>query len=341
MKITSEEIAKLANVSRSTVSRVINNYENVPESTREKVLEVINKYGYVPNSSARVLAGKSNNIIGLFICDINSENNKWSGTNSPYFSELISQVISESKKYNHMVLVYVITKIDEYEQIESLFRNRTICGGIFVGFEYGCNEINELIEKNYNMVLVDQLNNDERTKDIKIVNSKNRAGAYLATKYLIAKGHKHIAHISGDNRLSSFEREKGYKDAMKDSNLEIYDNYIVKGFYNELMAYEKTKDLISNNKEITAIFVANDIMAIGVVRAIREMQLNVPQDISIIGFDNNEFSKYIDVGLTTMEVSLEDIASKSVKLLLSEDNENNYYECNATLIERSSVRDLG
>ena len=97
MKITSEEIARLANVSRSTVSRVINNYPNVPEKTRQKVLEVIQEHGYVPNSSARALAGKTNNIIALFIADIDEKDSsgiKWRGTNSPYFLNLIGETIN-------------------------------------------------------------------------------------------------------------------------------------------------------------------------------------------------------------------------------------------------------
>lgn len=340
MKITSTEIAKIANVSRSTVSRVINNYSNVPEKTRQKVLAVIEEYGYVPNSSARALVGKTNNIIALFIADIDNSNEekKWRGANSPYFLDLISETINESKKYNYMVLVYVITNAKEYEQIEHIFANRTIYGGIFVGFEYNSPELKKLINKEYNMVFIDEISEEDfkKNRNLKVVNSKNKEGGYIATQYLIDKGHKYIAHIAGDNRLSSIERKKGYIKAMSESNLEIKNEYIIKGFYREEDAYLVTKQLLDTNKEITAIFVANDIMAIGSIKAIKERGLKIPEDISIIGFDNCEFSKYINIELTTMEVDIKELAASSVKLLLDVSN-NNFIKCDSKIIERESV----
>ena len=340
MKITSSEIAKIANVSRSTVSRVINNYPNVPEETRQKVLAVIEEYGYVPNASARALAGKTNNIIALFIVDINDESQgkKWRGVNSPYFLELLSGTINESKKYEYMVLVYVITNKKEYEQIEHIFMNRTIYGGIFVGFEYRDPALKKLINKNYNMVMIDEISREdyENNTSLKVVNTKNEDGGYRATKYLVDKGHKYIAHIAGDNRLSSIEREIGYVKCMRDYNLEVKDGYIVNGDYKEEDAYHATMDLLENNKELTAIFIANDIMAIGAIKAIEEKGLSIPEDISIIGFDNCEFSKYTNVGLTTMEVEIKNIAEAAVKLILDV-SENNFVECESKIIERESV----
>ena len=99
MKITSAEIARLANVSRSTVSRVVNNYSNVPDETRKKVLDVIEKYGYEPNSFAQVLAGKASREIALFISDCDSSRKRWKGTESPYFMRLIAELISQGKQY--------------------------------------------------------------------------------------------------------------------------------------------------------------------------------------------------------------------------------------------------
>lgn len=337
MKITSKEIAEIANVSRSTVSRVINNYPNVPEQTRQKVERVIQEYGYMPNTSARTLAGKHNNIISLFIADIKdyeNENSNWNGVNSPYFLTLIAETIKASKKMGYMVLVNIITDKAEYEEIEHMFLNRTIFGGIFVGFKYQTKEIKSLIKKEYNMVFVDQIRGKRLNKNIKTVNSKNIEGAYNATKYLIENGHKHIAHISGDDRLSSIDRKQGYIKAINDFNVE--NKYLYEGLYNEEIAYDKTKEILKN-KDISAIFVANDIMAQGSIRAIRDEKLNIPDDISIIGFDNLKIKNYFDIELTTMDISIKNIAQNAVKLII-EDNKYKNIECEAKLIEGNSVK---
>ena len=133
--MNSSDIAKIAGVSRSTVSRVINNYPNVPEETKAKVLKVIREYDYVPHASARMLAGVKNRIIGLFIIDIvpRKEIIKNRITKSPYYLELTSSIIEYASERGYKILVDIIHNEEGYQQIKESFYNKTISGGIFIG----------------------------------------------------------------------------------------------------------------------------------------------------------------------------------------------------------------
>lgn len=336
--MNSEEIAKLANVSRSTVSRVVNNYKNVPNETREKVQKIIDEYGYTPNTSARTLAGKSNNIIGLFIADINTTNSnkKWIGTNSPYNAELLAQVIASCKRRGYLTLVNTISELSECEEMGQYFSNRLLFGGIFIGFPYGTKELEELVRKGHNIVLIDQLTEeDDLEHKIKLFNCDNVQGGYLATKYFIEKGFSYIAHITGDDRLSSIQRQQGYRKALEEHGVRVNKNLIVDGEYREDVAYLETLRLIDKER-VDAIFVGNDIMALGVVRAIEERGLQVPDDISVIGFDNLESAEWINLELTTLEIPMVDIAEQSVGLLFSKEV-GRHLMCQPQLIERKSV----
>ena len=342
--MNSSDIAKLANVSRSTVSRVINNYSNVPEKTRKKVQAIIDEYGYTPNLSARSLAGKVSNIIGIFIGDFEEKSLKNSpGDNSPYHAELVIRIVQECKKRKYMTLVNSISKLDELLQINQYFDNNLIYGGVFIGFPYHMEELKTLALKNYNVVLIDQIKfEDDKNLEMNLINSNNFLGGYEITKYLIESGHKEIAHIGGDCRLSSFERKDGYFSALKDYGIEKKDCLIRCGNFKEEKAYSETKKMLKNNRP-TAIFAANDVMALGASRAIKELGLKIPEDISIIGFDNLKFWETLSfenqeflLGLTTMEIDMKDLAGKIISSLFLKNKREHKY-CLPKLIKKKTV----
>lgn len=337
--MNSEEIARIAKVSRSTVSRVINNYKNVPPETRERVQSVIDKYGYTPNVSARTLAGKSNNIIGVFIADINQTNSplQWIGANSPYNQELLAHVITSCKRRGYLTLVNTITELKECHEMEQYFSNRMLYGGIFVGFPYRTKELEDLAEKGYNIVLVDQLMDlDDKKHVMKLINTDDYAGAYEATKHLINQGHTKLVHVTGDNRLSSMERERGFLSAIKDAKLGKNSYCIIDGEYREDIAYEVMNELLKTQRP-TAVFAGNDIMALGVIRAIQNHGLRVPQDIAIVGYDHLQTPSLLQLKLTSMGVSMEELAEKSVALLFSK-KEKRHEVCKPILFEGKSVK---
>lgn len=339
--MNSEEIARLANVSRSTVSRVINNYSNVPEETRRKVMKVIEEYKYVPNSSARNLAGKSNNIITLFIYDEKQNedyNNRWKGSRSPYYMSMIAELIDAAKEYKYIVSAYIVTSQEDYDFIESMFSFRFISGGIFAGFETQSKQLNRMIKKGFRMVVIDPADDLEKSEKVDFIYNDNGAGGYKAVKYLLEHGHRAIGHITGDERLSSQERERGYCRAMEEAGISIQEGWIRSGMFREKEAYDVAREMISCNK-VTAIFAASDVMAISVIRAIWDMGLKVPEDISVIGFDNLDIFTYADLKITSMEISQKELARSIIKRICSKSEEKKIF-CPATLIEGETVRTL-
>ncbi len=340
LSINTTKIAKLANVSRSTVSRVINGTGNVDPKSKERVLKIIDKYGYKPNQFARGLVGKTANIIGIYMADINSTNSpsELIGANSPYNMELLKKLIETFKKQGFSTMVDIITDPADFDDMHEHLQSRLLYGAVFVGFPYLTKELENIANGGYNVVLIDQLlPEDDYDNNAKLVNSDNYLGGYLATKYLQENGHKDIAFIAGDYRLSSIEREKGYLKAMSersDSNITI-----VHGMYREDIAYSEIKKLLKKNIAPSAFFAANDIMALGASKAIIEKKLRIPQDISIIGFDNIDITNTFGFNTTTFEVSFKQIAENTANLLLNAVSEKHIF-CAPKLIEKTSVKKI-
>lgn len=316
MKITSEQVAKLANVSRSTVSRVINHYPNVPEETRRKVMDVIEKYGYEPNSFARVLAGKSNTEIALCISDYNIDKKRWRGMGSMYFMRLIAELVTQSREYGHTLSIVIVSSEADYSKIENMFLNREVCGGIFVGFEFQMNEIHRMAEKGFPMVIIDPSRDMEDIENVRTIYSENEAGAFSAVTYLLEKGHRRIAHIAGDSRLSSRDRQKGYCRAMEAAGLGADAWMIERGGFDADAAYDAAVRLI-RDRQATAIFAANDLMAIAAARAAADLNRKIPEEISVIGFDYTPFYEDLGIHLTTVEISVQEIAAVAVRAVLN------------------------
>ncbi|HEY5563499.1 MAG TPA: LacI family DNA-binding transcriptional regulator [Clostridiaceae bacterium] len=342
--MNSEEIAKLAGVSRSTVSRVINNYSNVPEETRNKVLEIIKKYNYFPQASARTLAGKAAKIIGLIIIDTKEENEDRRVFSSTYFSEFTSILVDIAKSKGYYVLVSIVSRPRDFNTVKELLYNKTIAGAVFIGGKNIEGSIEDLIISKQLIVVIGRRFEKTETKNKCLtVNPDNFNGAYNATKYLIEKGHKTIAHICGDTgQLASIERYEGYMKALADFNIIIRKNLIFKGNYTEESGYVCAYKLLSTQKP-DAILAGNDAMAIGCLRAIEEKGLNVPKDISLVGFDDIEIARFIRPALTTVRIPVYEVADKAFQKLIEAIDQSRIIEETYTipveLIIRQSVKD--
>lgn len=342
--MNSNDIAKLAGVSRSTVSRVINNYSNVPEETRKRVLEVVKEYNYVPHASARMLAGIKNKTIGLFMIDMREDYKGKQVSMSSYFTPFTSAIIDNANKKGYNILVSMVSNENDFKRVKETFYNKTISGGIFIGVRDNEFAIKEIIKEGYKVAIIDQAEKSDEgiySKSI-IVNADNFNGAYRATQYLIDIGHMSIAHITGEeNQLSSIERLSGYKKALSDNKININEKLIIKGKFTVDSGYNATKKLLSKEKP-TAIFLSNDSMAIGAIQAIQENGLKIPKDISIIGFDDIEIAKYLKPPLTTIRLDIPEMAALAVNaLILSIENNSNFsanYIVAVKLIERESCK---
>jgi len=324
--MNSKEIAKIVGVSRSTVSRVINNYPDIPEATREKVLKAIRENNYYPNSSARRLVGMKSSTLGVFVVDIKDnekphhviENNEDLLYGNSYFSPFINAFIDQANKAQYYVLVSTVYSSDELWKIKSSFCEKRIDGGVIIGSkdnEY--EKILEVIGKDFIIAAVD-INVTEDNKDKAIyINLNNYKGAYEATKYLIDLGHRDIGIITGDiSKLSGSVRFESFNQALCENGIQLNEDYIAYGDFTEYSGYIGMKKILESGRRPTAVFVCNDTMAIGAYKAIGEMGLSIPDDISVIGFDNSQISQYMYPPLTSVNVSLPEAAKLSADLLI-------------------------
>lgn len=331
--ITIVDVAQESGVSYSTVSRVLNGFEHVREETRQRVLEAVDKLGYVANLQARSLAGGKTNIIGFLV----------PGLDNGYIGEVVRGADEELSRSNYNMMLYTTHRYQgkESEYVKSISDGMTD-GLLLIVPLTPASYITAMQNQKFPYVLIDQ---SDSTGTSYIVDSTNWQGAYDATTYLIKLGHRDIAHITGLMELSSsVERFEGYKSALSDHDIPFREDYVLHGDFYHLAGYEHTKALLDNPKPPTAIFAANDLMAVGVMEAIRHRGLQIPDDISVVGFDDIPQSLITYPQLTTVHQSLEQMGRIAVQLLLEQISNPERPPRRITLatqlIKRESCRDI-
>lgn len=313
-EINSVEIAKLAGVSRSTVSRVINNYANVPDTTREKVMKVIEDYNYFPNLSAQVLAGKQQKVIGLFLIgsgDISGD---------ILTNLLISRVIDSASTLGYYVLTYIIKEKDALtiRKVKEVFYQSRIEGGLFIGANNEEPFIEELIADGFIIGIVDQDLPDKKEVNRIVYSFDNFSGAVQAVDYLVGLDHQHIGMIMGDmDRSAGPQKYEGFLHGLRKHGLVVRPSWILPGDFHEKSGYQAIQRLLQENEELpTAIFAVNDSVAFGAMRALQEHAIKIPEEISIIGFDDHMLSAYAQPALTTLRVDFMDMMNKLTSQLI-------------------------
>lgn len=319
----SEDIARLAGVSRSTVSRVINNYSNVPEETRIKVLKVIEQHQYEPNSFARALAGKKTDTIGLFAISMNEKENTTRIYQNNYFAPFVDAVVDTSNERGCYVLIHTVYSPDDFLKVKQAFLQKRIDGGIIVGTQKDIDIVREMVGLEYPLVLIDyditEIMSEHLDRNhLAIVNSKDYEGATEAMEYLISLGHTDIGIICGQmNTYSGRERYTAYEDTLKRHHLTVNERFVLKGDFLKDTAYQEVKQLLSSGGTLpTAIFSANDDMAISAMEALSEFGLSVPDDISIAGFDDIQMASRIQPKLTSVRLPIYEMSKAAVEKII-------------------------
>jgi LacI family transcriptional regulator len=304
-KVTIVDVARASGVSYSTVSRVLNDFDFVKGSTREKVLEAAERLGYVANIQARSLAGGSTQIIGLLV----------PGLDNGYISEIVSGIDQELAQSDYDMMLYTTHR---YQGKESLYV-KTIANGLVDGLilivpHNANNFLEALPRQDFPYVLVDQIDNVYNSTT---VDSTNWQGAYDATSYLIKLGHKRIGFIMGHPQLNSArERFDGYRAALQHHRIAYDGALVIEGDYLTQSGYSGAQRLLSLPNRPTAIFASNDLSAFGVLDAIHEAGLHIPGDISVIGFDDIPLASLAYPKLTTVRQPLVQIGQVAVRLLI-------------------------
>lgn len=330
------DIAKLSGVGVSTVSRVLNNHPDVKETTREKVMKVIRESDYIPNNSARILKQNNTRNIGVLI----------KGVFNPFFSEIVNIIGMRINKSKYTM----ISQQNDYGlepemgTIRAFIKEKRLQGIICLGGNFTDIDDDSFKSIDIPIVLTSVNTVSLASKDnYSTVGINNIRSSYDATNYLINKGHKNIAIMLGEKNdfCVSWWRYKGYRQALEENDIQCLEDNLLIGNYDPEVAYEETIKFLKRRKDITAIFVISDFMAIGVAKAITDSGLKIGEDISIVGFDGMDVSKFYNPGITTMKQPKEEIANISVDLLfdLMEGNcKNQHIQLDTELIERESCK---
>ncbi|QDY82346.1 LacI family transcriptional regulator [Paenibacillus polymyxa] len=304
MAATIKDIAKLANVSHTTVSRALNNSPLIKEDTKRKIMELAEQLNYIPNYNAKSLVLQRSHTIGLFFTSISE------GTSSSFFADTIRGV-------NNVIGVdynLFVRGIDDYADFSAIHRKR-FDGIILMSQSEADNPfIYHVLGQGIPLVV---LNRQVPGAGIVNVISNDKEGSYEAVSFLIESGHERIAIIEGvEGFKSTQQRREGFMNALIDHGKPIRHEYIVQGHYDTESGSLAMKQLLALEKPPTAVFCSNDDMAIGAMNAVFENGLKVPEDISVIGFDDIGFSMYTTPPLTTVKRPIEQISERGAACIL-------------------------
>ncbi|MDZ5472547.1 catabolite control protein A [Bacillus sp. 31A1R] len=305
MNVTIYDVAREANVSMATVSRVVNGNPNVKPATRKKVLEVIDRLGYRPNAVARGLASKKTTTVGVIIPDISS----------PFFAELARGIEDIATMYKYNI---ILSNSDQNKEKELHLLNtmlgKQVDGIVFMGGNISQEHVEEFQKSPVSIVLAGSI---EESGTIPSVNIDYEQATYDAIQTFIESGHKEIAFVVGPlhEPINQLKKLAGYKRALAEANIEYREDLIVEGDYTYDSGIEAIEKLLEQPNKPTAIFVGSDEMALGVVHGAEDRGLKIPNDIEIISSDNTRLALMVRPQLTTVVQPLYDIGAVAMRLL--------------------------
>lgn len=305
---TITDVARMAGVAVSTVSRVLNDSGYVSEPTRRKVLDAAAQLDFQPNHIARSLVQKSTKLIGMVISDILN----------PFYSQLARAIENASEENGYSVVLCNTNESVEKEKqyLKILLAKRVdgiiMAGGRGLGDAYNLHLYDAAVH--VPLVLSNECIDHE---NIYSVCCDKEAGAYEMTNYLIGLGHRDIVHIAGYRDYKpTWDRIGGFRRAMDEKGLPVDDDMIVFSDYHPAGGCQAMLELIKRTKPPTAVFASNDLMAIGALKALRENGLSVPGQVSVAGSDNIAFNELVSPALTTICHNVEELGRVSVSVLL-------------------------
>ena len=307
--ITIFDVAREANVSYSTVSRVINN-KGVSADKRERVLRAMAELGYVANVQARSLAGGKSNIIGLLVHSLTVE----------YFGEIARGVDEALASVQYDLMLYTTHRRKGRESAYVTKLTRNLVDGLLLVLPRNAEAYLETLrQRRFPYVLVDH---QGIGSDVPSVGATNWQGGYDGTRYLIALGHRRIGFVTGDMTLGcARDRLAGYRQALHDAGLAIDPTLIREGDFLQPRGFTCGNELLDLAHPPTAIFTSNDVSAFGVMEAVRNRGLRIPDDVSILGFDDIPQAAQVHPSLTTVRQPLAEMGRIAVELLFTYMNE--------------------
>ncbi|MCJ7717882.1 MAG: LacI family transcriptional regulator [Anaerolineales bacterium] len=313
-RITLHNVAALAGVSHQTVSRVINNSNQVRPETREKVEAAILELGYRPNAIARSMVQGQTHTLGCISPNITD----------PVFTRIIESAQAEARRQGFFILIGSAPTVQEVQPLLDELLNRRVDGLIVLNARD--DERHELLGPlaNNGSPIV-YVKNSPLDEPVSSVRCDDIHGGYVATKHLLDLGHRNIAIILGPkNEQCTLERLDGYRMALDEAGQQLSEELIVQGNWSSKSGSNAAEQLLSNPKSFSAIFAQNDRMAAGAIRSIRDAGYQIPDDYSVIGYDNGPLASLIDPPLTTIQQPLEQFGEQAAHILIKMIQESNF-----------------
>lgn len=306
--LTLEEIARRSGVSRSTVSRVINQQPNVSEDVRKRVEAVIQETGYQPNLAAQTLVSKRSWMIGLVLPRSVS-----SLFTDPYFPRLTQGIAKGCNRFDYTLGLFLVsTKEDEEKILPRVSRKGMLDGVLIQSGQIGDQLIERMMSSNLPVVVI---GSPLHSKDVSYIDVDNTSGAYNAVSHLIRLGYQRIGTITGIlGSAAADDRLEGYKKALIERGRNVEDELIAEGDFTEAGGYYAMQQLLPSRPE--AVFAASDLMAIGAMRASREAGLAIPEEVAFVGFDDVSIATYADPQLTTIRQPIARLGFNAVEILI-------------------------
>ena len=306
-RLNLEDIARLAGVSRSTVSRVINNHPYVRDDTRHKVLQVIRENNFRPNLAARALVTQQTRVLSLVIPQAVATT-----FIDPYFSILIQSIMVRAGQHDYAVMLWVGDGTEEQGRFCDRILNNSFFDGVLITTTVDNDPlIPRLVQAGFPFVVI----GPPSREDLNYLDVDNLRGAQMAVAHLLRLGRERIGMITGPLKLlAARDRLRAYRLALERDGRPIDSDLIVEGNYTENSGYQGMKTLLRH--QVDAVFAANDMMALGAIRAIQESGLRVPDDISVVGFDDLPNASAANPPLTTVRQPVERLGELAIQALI-------------------------
>jgi LacI family transcriptional regulator len=305
-RLTLDRIAKLADVSKSTASRVLNGQDGVRPEVRRRVLDVIESTGYMPHAAARSLAASRSGILGIAIPERAEQIFV-----DPYFGTLVEGALAACNDRELTLALFLFQDTEDGAQLPPRVLGSRLVDGLIVTATFIDDPlIGQILGSDLPFVLV----GEHAGKRVTTVDADNEAGAHAAVRHLLDLGHRRIAAVMGPVRNAAVvARRRGYDRALADRGLAVDPSLIVETDFDESAAYRAAVPVVARRPD--AIFAFSDAMALGVLRAVRDAGLRVPEDIALVGFDDLPIARSSDPPLTTVCQHVERAGAMAVELL--------------------------
>lgn len=325
MGVTINDIAKIARVSPSTVSRVIANNPRISATTCEKVHKIMREMNYHPNMIARSLANRSTKIIGLVVHGTTEK-----AFEHPFIPEAMRGIISAAHKKGYKTLISSAADVAEERcLINDLAKGGIVEGIILTSSRRKDPSIQELKKQMFPFVLIGRPVNDE---EVNWVDNNNFSIAYDLTRHFIEQGHEKIVFLGySSNFVVTQDRLEGYKKALEDAGLSFDINLVVEGKFIDDSGYELMKELMNRNLKFTGVIACDDFLAFGAMKFLSENGLSIPDDIAIAGFNNTSLAEHYIPSLTSVDVNAYSLGSNAFELLINSIH-NKYKSYNRAIV---------